>query len=279
MRFLQYLAAETVTPLMATFQVVLLLLLVWGIYEVIVVKRTQAWTGWKVLPVAVLCFIGAGLITYFLVQGVLDVAGKEKLSDLIHSSKIVAEFILTAIQMLTVFAILRFYLRRAGVKHVWAELGWKKIPLAQLATYGIGGLGAYFIASRGALTIVDVIAPNLLSPVTQTTGYESASAPYELVIAFISLVIATPIVEELLFRGLIFKGLQKTTTITIAAIVTSVAFGAVHGSVIVGIDVAALSMVSVYLVHKTESLWPSILLHSLKNGIAFLYIFGFLSLR
>jgi membrane protease YdiL (CAAX protease family) len=54
---------------------------------------------------------------------------------------------------------------------------------------------------------------------------------------------------------------------------TSAIFGFAHGQWNVGVDTFALSLALCYLAYKTNSLWPSVLLHSLKNLIAFILVF------
>lgn len=110
---------------------------------------------------------------------------------------------------------------------------------------------------------------------TQELGYQAVSG-LELVAAFVPLVILTPFVEELIFRGFVFTGFRRHLPFWIAALGVSALFGLVHGQWNVGLDVFAMSMVSCYLVEKTNSLWPSIFLHVIKNSVAFylLYLYN-----
>lgn len=94
-------------------------------------------------------------------------------------------------------------------------------------------------------------------------------AGYELILIFIGLVILVPLAEEVLFRGFIFSGLRKQLSFLWTSILVSILFALVHGQVNVGLDVFALSLVLCYLREKTDSLWPAILLHATKNGVAF----------
>ena len=109
----------------------------------------------------------------------------------------------------------------------------------------------------------------------QELGFQALSG-WELLAAFIPLVILTPFAEEIIFRGFIFKGVRRKTPFWVAAVVVSALFGLAHGQWNVGLDVFAMSMISCYLVEKTGSLWPSIFLHVIKNALAFslVYIFS-----
>jgi hypothetical protein len=91
-------------------------------------------------------------------------------------------------------------------------------------------------------------------------------------------VIIAPIAEEVLFRGYLLGKLKKSVPIWLAILITSLLFGAFHlvnsgnYSWNLAIDTFALSIVLCSLRVLTGSIWASILLHMVKNGIAF-YLF------
>jgi membrane protease YdiL (CAAX protease family) len=107
----------------------------------------------------------------------------------------------------------------------------------------------------------------------QETGFDQLGQNYEYVLAFLTLVILAPIAEEVLFRGYLFGKLRKHAPVWVAIIVTSLLFAVVHGAWNVGIDVFALSIVLCLLRVWLKSIWAPILLHMLKNGIAFYFLF------
>lgn len=107
----------------------------------------------------------------------------------------------------------------------------------------------------------------------QDTGFGGASSQPEFLLAFLMLVIIAPIAEELLFRGFLFGKLRKYAPLWVSILVTSVVFAIVHGAWNVGLDVFALSIILCILRVVSGSLWPSIMLHMLKNGVAFYFLF------
>ena len=107
----------------------------------------------------------------------------------------------------------------------------------------------------------------------QDTGFAQLSQGYEYLLAFLTLVVIAPIAEEILFRGYLLGKLRKHVPIWAAILITSVLFGLVHFAWNVGVDVFALSIVLCLLRIGTGRLWPSILLHMLKNGLAFYLLF------
>jgi uncharacterized protein len=85
------------------------------------------------------------------------------------------------------------------------------------------------------------------------------------------IVVAAPITEETLFRGLFFGGLRTVAPFWVAAAVSGVIFGAVHlgsGDVAVAGLLAFFGVVLAWLYEKTGSLGPPILLHMLNNSLA-----------
>lgn len=108
----------------------------------------------------------------------------------------------------------------------------------------------------------------------QELGYTGLNG-WELAAAFVPLVLLTPVAEEVIFRGFVFKGVRRRVPFWVAAVIVSGLFGWAHGQWNVGLDVFAMSMLSCYLVEKSGSLWPSIFLHVIKNGLAFSLVYIF----
>lgn len=86
---------------------------------------------------------------------------------------------------------------------------------------------------------------------------------------FILTVIAAPVLEEVLFRGVILDGFIKRYTPAKAILVSSILFGAVHlnpWQFIAGLT-AGIAMGWVYW--KTKSLFLCIFMHFVNNGLSF----------
>ena len=133
-----------------------------------------------------------------------------------------------------------------------------------------------WIAYMGATIIAAVfanLAPWIDMDQMQDTGFQDLGLPVEYVVAFIALVIVPPIAEELLFRGYLFGRLREKFGFWMSAIVVSIVFGIVHMQWNVGVDVAVLSLFLCYLRERTGSIWASIVLHAIKNGVAYFLLF------
>lgn len=86
---------------------------------------------------------------------------------------------------------------------------------------------------------------------------------------FITIVIAAPILEEILMRGIVLNGLLRNYSPWKAIIWSSVFFGVIHLNPWQFVTAMIAGMVIGYLYWKTKSLWLCILIHAVNNGIAF----------
>lgn len=83
--------------------------------------------------------------------------------------------------------------------------------------------------------------------------------------SWLTAVLMAPVLEEIVFRGLMYSRLKKGLPIIAAAIVTSLAFGIAHGTVIWAIYTFIFSIVLIWVFEKFQSLAASILLHLAYN--------------
>jgi len=154
-------------------------------------------------------------------------------------------------------------------------------PRLQDIWRALTAFGVYYLLLMAATQVASQLIPSLNLEQEQQLGFDKATSGLSLVPIFISLVILPPLVEEILARGFLYTGLRKKLPIVVSAIITSLLFAAAHlqfgsGNALLwvaAIDTFMLSLVLVYLREKTGSLWAPILLHMIKNGVAFTYLF------
>jgi membrane protease YdiL (CAAX protease family) len=79
-------------------------------------------------------------------------------------------------------------------------------------------------------------------------------------------VLAAPFFEEVLFRGVLFAGLRDSLGPWTAGLASSMLFALLHSDPQALLVLTALGGIFAALYHKTGSLWPAILAHSLWNG-------------
>ncbi|MFA9371163.1 MAG: lysostaphin resistance A-like protein [Labilibaculum antarcticum] len=86
---------------------------------------------------------------------------------------------------------------------------------------------------------------------------------------FLTVVVAAPILEELLMRGIVLDGLLRNYSPWKAIIWSSVFFGVIHLNPWQFITAMIAGIAIGYLYWKTKSLFLCMFIHSLNNGIAF----------
>ncbi|MFN6593108.1 lysostaphin resistance A-like protein [Bacillus sp. TD10] len=92
----------------------------------------------------------------------------------------------------------------------------------------------------------------------------------QIVIYILSVAIITPIKEEIMYRGILYRFLKKKHGFIMGIIVSSILFGFLH----VGFPITAMIMgiVFVVLYQKTHSIIPSVILHIFWNLFASILI-------
>lgn len=153
------------------------------------------------------------------------------------------------------------------------ELGITRLPSWTDIWLAPTGLIIYFLLSAVLILAATHLLPWFNVEQVQDTGFDKLNLRFEYILAFVSLVIIAPLAEETLFRGYLYGKLRKTVPIWAAILVTSILFGAIHGAWNVAIDTFALSVVLCILREMTGNIWASVLLHMMKNGIAFYLLF------
>ena len=88
------------------------------------------------------------------------------------------------------------------------------------------------------------------------------------VILLFALAVLAPLVEELIFRGLLYGWLAGRWGTIVAWIVSSLAFAAAHIEWKHIVLVLPLGLWFGWLRRRTGSLWPSLVAHMVNNGIA-----------
>ncbi len=83
------------------------------------------------------------------------------------------------------------------------------------------------------------------------------------IIYVLSVAIITPVKEEILFRGILYRFLEKKYNFLVSIIISSFIFGILHGGLL--ITATIMGMVFAMLYKKTQSIIPSIILHIVWN--------------
>lgn len=101
-------------------------------------------------------------------------------------------------------------------------------------------------------------------------GWDSSrAAPF--VANFVVVAMVAPFVEELTYRGLGFAAVRDARGVIAAIVVTALAFGLSHGLVVALPVLSLFGAILAVVRFKTESLYPSVILHGVFNGAALIF--------
>lgn len=94
---------------------------------------------------------------------------------------------------------------------------------------------------------------------------------------FILVALVAPFVEELFFRGMLYPLLRSRMSAVLAVVANAFLFAVVHfiPLLIPGLFVVGLFLA--YLRERSNSIWPSVLFHTLQNSLALSVIVAALS--
>ena len=147
--------------------------------------------------------------------------------------------------------------------------------LGALSDYILAIVGTLWVAifagamSQKLLEMYPQHSPRGLKAINDTLEKSDGS---EYVYFVIFLCITVPIIEELMFRGLLWKMVEFTFSPIVALISVSMLFALAHGELLHIIGVFPIGLWIGWLRYRSNSIFPSILAHTTNNTFATLAV-------
>ena len=226
-----------------------------------------AWGPISALLITAVAYLASQLIVLLPIGVVLLAKPHQDIQSLLNNSSWF-NLVVSGLSATTILVILWLYLH--SKKLVFKDLGFRRLKVGDFGWLALG-IVVYFGLVAVVLGLASHI-PGFNANQAQNVGYQGVGG-WQLVLAFIGLVVLPPLAEEMLFRGFLYRGLAARWTKIVAALATSALFGLVHFQWNVGLDVFILSLVLIFLLEKTGNLWVCVGLHAVKNLLAFLTLF------
>ncbi len=160
--------------------------------------------------------------------------------------------------IVTIAALFLYY--KISNKSMAEEVNFKK-AVGVKKIVALAGLGI-------ALNYITIAVLTLL-PESIMSAYEKSSSVLDSsngILTMIGTAIAAPIIEEIIFRGLIFDRLKKGMPVVLAGIISAVVFGLAHGQIIWICYAGVLGLILAYVYHKTGSIKATIAIHMAYNS-------------
>lgn len=134
---------------------------------------------------------------------------------------------------------------------------------------------------HGALALIcGILAGLVLNNVIGATGllelsrgYQSVTAQFyagDLIFEILGVGILIPLVEELLYRGIVYARLSDWIGIPAAALVSALVFGGLHMNIVQFIYAFLMGLLLVYLLEQTHNLYGAVLGHMGANLVTVL---------
>ena len=164
------------------------------------------------------------------------------------------------------FALLIWTLKR--IRHwEWGDFGWNSVPFKKILPKILGIYALTWIINISYALFL--YQHSLTPPATDVYSKLLGQATwYSLILNLVLAGVLAPLVEETLFRGVIFGSLQAYFGKWTSAVLSAVIFSALHLQVYGFFPRFMLGIVLVYLYDKYKSLYPAMALHSLNNIVA-----------
>lgn len=183
---------------------------------------------------------------------------KTSVSFVDNMESLVAKNTLTVTFITVLIALpIMFYLFYKNSNKILLKTEWKKMYVPIL----IGAFASAGVSKLVTLLPIDGIIGNYSKT---SANVMSSNLPLQL----ITLVILGPIMEELMFRGLIYNRLKQFNEKTIAAYISALIFAVYHFNLVQGIYTFILGLLIVYVYEEYKSIAAPIILHIAANGIA-----------
>jgi ABC-2 type transport system permease protein len=189
------------------------------------------------------------------------------------SAQITIAYILAGV---LIGSVTLFILWRQDVPNLWINLGFSQ-PDSRTPQFSTGksvlhGAVWGLVAALGAFAYLHALS---LFPEWQKWKQDSELSSYfthadKPVWILVLAVVAAPLFEEFLFRGLVFQGLRRSTGPVLAVLSSAALFALVHPPISV-IPVFGLGIVAAISFQRTGLLWSPIATHAVYNACILLF--------
>ena len=183
-----------------------------------------------------------------------------------------ARLVLTGILLIPIFIVILYTIK----KHLLGKngIGWDAFGFVPLKKNQLLKLVWQVPLFWFIIIISQIISFSLFSPDEVKYAKSSSTAEllsfggWKMIIVFIGMAVITPILEEIIFRGGIFKALYHKWNFPIAALGSAFLFMLVHVFIpFIMPAIFVMGLAFAYLYHKYKSIYAPIMLHMFINGI------------
>jgi membrane protease YdiL (CAAX protease family) len=230
--------------------------------------REKPWQLESVLRLAMGLFVSlcAGA---FLVQGVQQICGQDsQLTDKLA-------FVVGSLSFHgAALVLVHFLLREHHMS--WRELvDWTGLARKRLWLYAglafIISLPVVFMVNQASILLLESVGITPQLQVSVEILRQTQSVPQLAYFGLVAIVVA-PVVEEILFRGVLYPVIKQQGYPQLALWMTSLLFAATHANLMAFLPLTVFAMILVALYERTDDLLAPMLTHGLFNLANFAYV-------
>ena len=141
-----------------------------------------------------------------------------------------------------------------GKKKIAKELSLRKFHAGAVVPIILMGLGMNVLTTF----VMGLLPEELLSSYAESSQWLSDDVG---IMTILLTVVFAPLAEEWFMRGLVYDRMKKGMPLIAAMLISSIAFGLLHGNLVWATYAAVLGMLLAWTFERTKSLWAAILLH------------------
>lgn len=148
----------------------------------------------------------------------------------------------------------------------------KRLPSLNIRLGGIGAIGILvsIVCTYGLVSFYEMLPyilpmEGMIESYVETMEVIFGGSPF---LVFISIAIMAPLLEELIFRGLIYRNLRYYNGFWLSALISSLMWGIVHFNFLQGLQAFGLGLLFAFLYEKTYNILLPMLLHFVVNTVA-----------
>lgn len=220
-------------------------------------------TPWGIgaaLTVVALVYLLTRILAPLVVQGVIHLTGLAEDERLI----LLTSAVMTIITTVVVLGI--FLVAQGRSPWNWGAFGWQFSWWH--VRYGLVGLliaaPVYgIVAWVSVMLFKDRAEPHPLIPMLQSTR-----DPWTLLLLVLMAVVMAPLIEETLFRGVLFRACHNRIAFWPAALLSGALFAAGHGQLVALLPIFVLGVLFALLARRAGSLWAAAVAHGAFNGFS-----------
>ena len=165
-------------------------------------------------------------------------------------------FVYYLIQMLPTIAFILWRRHKAG-RDSGLHVGLRRLNMPMILW------GVLLVVASGVVIepILSMFPTEAYDNVMQTIGFGGW--------AILSTVVAAPVLEEVLFRGLIFESFGERFGRGAGLLISALLFGLIHGVPVQMVNAFVVGLILGYIYLRTRSLVSVIIIHAVNNAIAY----------